>query len=298
MDTLPVLFDTDIGSDIDDAVALAYLLRQPRCELLGVTTVTGEPDKRAALANAIAQAAGRGDVPIHVGLAAPLLVTSLQPQAAQAEVLTARPHRAFGPHPTAVDFLRETIRARPGEITLLATGPFTNLAVLFALDPEIPSLLRQLVVMGGVYYTRGYDGTNAEWNIRNDPHAAAVVFRAPVPRLVAVGLDVTTQCRMPSEDVRTRFTQAGPPLDLVLQMAEVWFRHTPQITFHDPLAAALIFEPSLCELERQRIEVEMVSPRGMGQTYFDNGVPQKPHEIATRVEADAFFGHYFTTIGG
>ncbi len=298
MDTLPLIFDTDIGSDIDDAVALAYLLRQPRCELLGITTVTGEPDKRAALASAIVQLAGRGDVPIHAGLAAPLLAAPLQPQAAQAEVLAARAHRAFGPRPTAVDFLRETIRARPGEITLLATGPFTNLAVLFALDPELPTLLHQLVVMGGVYYTRGYDGTNAEWNIRNDPHAAAIVFNAPVPRLVAVGLDVTMQCRMPSEEVRQRFTQAGPPLDLVLEMAEVWFRHTSQITFHDPLAAALIFEPSLCTLERQRVEVELISPRGQGQTFFDSDTPQKPHEIATHVDADAFFAHYFATVGG
>ena len=298
MDTIPLLFDTDIGSDIDDAVALAYLLRQPRCELLGITTVTGQPDKRASLADAIVQASGRGDVPIHVGLAAPLLIPPLQPQAAQAEVLTGRTHRAFGPQPTAIDFLRQTIRARPGEITLLATGPFTNLAVLFALDPELPSLLKQLVVMGGVYYTRGYDGSNAEWNIRNDPHAAAIVFHAPVPKLVAVGLDVTMQCRMPSGEVRERFTQAGPPLDLVLEMAEVWFRHTPQITFHDPLAAALIFEPSLCQLEPQRIEVELISPRGQGQTYFDNDAPHKPHEIAMRVEADAFFEHYFATVGG
>lgn len=298
MDTIPLLFDTDIGSDIDDAVALAYLLREPRCELLGITMVTGEPDKRAGLADAIVQASERDDVPVHVGLAAPLLIAPLQPQAAQAEVLTDRAHRAFGPRPTATDFLRETIRARPGEITLLATGPLTNLAVLFALDPEIPTLLGQLVVMGGVYYTRGYDRTNAEWNIRNDPHAAAIVFNAPVPRLVAVGLDVTMQCRMPSDEVRERFTQAGPPLDLVLEMAEVWFRHTPQITFHDPLAAALIFEPALCTLERQRIEVETFSPRGLGQTYFDNDAPRKPHEIATRVDADAFFGHYFATVGG
>ena len=74
MQTIPVLLDTDIGSDIDDAVALAYLLKQPRCDLLGVTTVTGEPTKRAMLADAICQAAGRTDIPIHVGTEAPLLV--------------------------------------------------------------------------------------------------------------------------------------------------------------------------------------------------------------------------------
>ena len=150
--------------------------------------------------------------------------------------------------------------------------------------------------MGGVFYGRGYDHTGAEWNIRNDPHAASIVFNAPIPRVVAVGLDVTTQCRLPSDTVRERFTQIGPPLDLVLEMAEVWFRHTGQITFHDPLAAALIFEPSLCELEAHRIEVELTSPRGLGQTYFHNDAPQKPHEIAARVDADAFFRHYFATV--
>ena len=297
MDTIPVLFDTDIGSDIDDAVALAYLLRQPRCELLGVTTVSGEPEKRAGITEAVLQAAGRQGIPVHVGLEAPLLVAPLQPHAAHAEVLAARPHRTFEKKPTAVDFLRETIRARPGEITLLATGPFTNLGVLFALDPEIPTLLKQLVVMGGVYFGRGYDHTHAEWNIRCDPHAAALVFNAAVPRLVAVGLDVTMQCQLPSDEVRTRFTEAGPPLDLVLEMAEVWFRHTGKITFHDPLAAALLFEPSLCKLERQRIEVELTSPRGLGQTYFREGAPEKPHEIATEVQADAFFKHYFDIVG-
>jgi purine nucleosidase len=297
METIPVLFDTDIGSDIDDAVALAYLLRQPRCELLGITTVSGEPDKRASIAEAVCLASGRGDVPVHVGLEHPLLTAPLQPHAAHAEVLAARTHKTFANRPTAVDFLRETIRARPGEITLLATGPFTNLGVLFALDPEIPTLLKQLVVMGGVYYGRGYDGTSAEWNIRNDPHAAALVFNAPVPRLVAVGLDVTMQCQMRSDEVRTRFTQAGPPLDLVLEMAEVWFRHTEIITFHDPLAAALIFEPSLCNLEWQHIEVELTSPRGLGQTYFQNDAPQKLHEIAVGVQAPAFFQHYFEMVG-
>ena len=223
--TIPVLLDTDIGSDIDDAVALAYLLHQPQCELLGITTVSGEPGKRAALAHALCVAGGQGDVPVHAGLGQPLLADPLQPHAPQARVLAPETFAEFS-RPTAIDFLRETIHARPGEVTLLAIGPLTNLAVLFALDPEVPALLKQIVLMGGLYYTRsvGHTGTTgAEWNMRCDPHAAAIVFRANVPRLLAVGLDVTEQCRMPAEKVREKFTQAGPPLDLVLDMAEVWF---------------------------------------------------------------------------
>ncbi len=293
--TIPVLFDTDIGSDIDDAVALAYLLRQPQCELLGITTVSGEPDRRAALARVLCVAAGQSDVPVHAGLAAPLLAAPLQPCAPQAKVLDPEAFTEFT-RPTAIDFLRGAIRARPGEITLLATGPLTNLAVLFALDPEVPTLLKQIVLMGGLYHTRsvGHTGaTGAEWNMRCDPHAAAIVFSANVPRLLAVGLDVTEQCRMPAEEVRKRFTEAGSPLDIVLVMAEVWFRGKSEMTFHDPLAAALIFTPELCRAERQRIEVDTSLLRTQGQTFFNPNATEKPHEIAVSVDAPAFFQHYF-----
>lgn len=295
--TIPVLLDTDIGSDIDDAVALAYLLRQPLCDLLGVTTVSGEPQKRAALARAICGAAGREDVPIHAGLASPLIAAPLQPHAPQAKILDPETFAEFT-RPTAIDFLRATIRSRPGEIMLLAIGPLTNLAVLFALDPEVPTLLKQLVLMGGLFYGRsvGHTGaTGAEWNMRCDPHAAAIVFNAPVPRLRAVGLDVTEECRMPSEEVRQKLTQAGSLFDVVLDMAEVWFRQKSELTFHDPLAAALIFAPELCQTERQRIEVDTDHSRTRGQTFFDPNSAEKPHEIAVNADAPAFFRHYFGT---
>src|SRR5947209_1296587 len=152
--TIPVILDTDIGSDIDDAVALAYLLREPRCELLGITTVTGEPLKRAMLADAVCRAAGRDDVPIFSGTADPFLVEQKQKEAPQAAVLSRWSHREeFAPN-AAVSFLRETIHARPGEITLLAVGPMTSLGILFAIDPEVPRLLKRLVLMCGVFTTR------------------------------------------------------------------------------------------------------------------------------------------------
>src|SRR5688500_2376548 len=92
-DTVPLLFDTDIGSDIDDALALAYLLREPRCELLGITTVTGEPEERARMADAVCRAAGRVDVPIHAGAGVPFLVPQKQPEAPQKRALAQWPHR-------------------------------------------------------------------------------------------------------------------------------------------------------------------------------------------------------------
>ena len=158
---IPVLLDTDIGNDLDDAVALAYLLKQPRCELVGVTTVTGEPDQRAALAQVICEAAGRSDIPIHAGIGGTLLHGIGQPKVPQYEAIVGKPHKKEWPANTAVDFMRRTIRSRPGEITLLSIGPFANLAVLFELDPEIPDLCREIVSMAGMFYSRE---TWAEWN--------------------------------------------------------------------------------------------------------------------------------------
>ena len=291
---IAVLFDTDIGSDIDDAVALAYLLTQPRCELLGVTTVTGEPTIRAQLADAVCQSFGRKEVPIHSGAAKPILVPQQQPEAPQKAVLSRYTHReGFAPN-VAVDFLRQTIRSRPGEITLLSVGPLTNVGLLFALDPEIPKLLKQYVMMGGVYQSHlGHYGL-AEWNAKGDPHATAVAFAANAPGTLCIGLDVTTQCKLPAEECRRRFSQG--PLKIIGEMAEVWFSHSSQITFHDPLAAACVFKPDLCTFEPGLVEVELQSDRLRGMTHFNRRADHKPHQVAVSVKSDAFFGHYFETV--
>ena len=166
---MKLLLDTDIGSDIDDAICLAYLLAEPRCELLGITTVSGEPEKRAMLASAICKAAGR-EVPIFPGAPRPLLVPPRQAVAQQATALARWPHEKHFPDGHAVGFLRETIRRHPGEVTLLAIGPMTNVALLFALDPEIPRLLKALYMMIGSF-TQGsvFPGMRQEWNASTIP---------------------------------------------------------------------------------------------------------------------------------
>ncbi len=243
--TIPILLDTDIGSDIDDAVCLAYLLRQPRCELLGITTVTGEARKRAMLADAIGRAAGGKEIRIHAGAEQPFLISQQQPQAPQSEILRDFPHRDdFAPN-TAVEFLRQTIRRRPGEITLLTIGPLTNIGLLFATDPEIPAMLKSLVLMSGIFLNGGPGAR--EWNTMGDPHASAIVYRAPVAPHLSIGLDVTLRCRMDAQECGRRLH--GGPLDVVAKMAEVWFRGVEQITFHDPLAATVIFQPDLCRYQ-------------------------------------------------
>jgi purine nucleosidase len=137
---IKILLDTDIGSDIDDAICLAYLLAQPECELLGITTVSGEAEKRAMLASALCKIAQK-QIPIYPGAEEPLLVPQGQIKAPQAKALEKWEHDTRFSHGHAVDFLRQTIHSYPGQVTLLTIGPLTNIALLFRLDPDIPYLL-------------------------------------------------------------------------------------------------------------------------------------------------------------
>ena len=282
-----MLLDTDIGSDIDDAVALAYLLRQPACELLGVTTVTGDVQKRAALAEVICRAADRPHIPIHCGKRDVLIDGPGQPGVPQYEAIAHIPHKLDRPENTAVEFLRDTIRRRPHEITLLTIGPLSNVAVLFALDPEVPRLLKAVVSMCGVFY----QGSRREWNALVDPAATAIMYGASEVDHVSVGLDVTEKCRLAASEVRRRFV--GQPLGTVALLAETWFKSAGEVTFHDPLAATLVFHPGLCSFESGRVDVAyQKNGENSGHTSLITGPGHD--RVANEVDADAFFREYFS----
>lgn len=286
---IKVILDTDIGSDIDDAVCLAYLLAQSDCDLLGVTTVSGQPVERAKMVSAICRVAGR-DIPIYPGTADPFLVAPKQPVAQQAAKLDRWPHATEFPSHEAIEFLRRTIRQNPREVTLLTIGPLTNIALLFAIDPEIPGLLKELVMMCGVFsdhHTRG--NTRREWNAMLDPHATAMVYRAQPPVHRSLGLDVTTQVVMDREAVRARFDT--PLLRPVLDFAEVWFEQRDHITFHDPLAAVSIFDPQVVGYQQGTVSVDVSDTDMAGRTLWEQG--DGYHEVALTVDADRFFTSYF-----
>jgi purine nucleosidase len=284
---MKVILDTDIGNDIDDAVALAYLLARSDCDLLGITTVTADPVARARLASVLCRAAGR-DVPIRPGAADPLTRPPVQEPPPQAAVLARWPHDAQFPAGGAVDFLRETVRAHPGEVTLLTIGPLTNAALLFETDPEIPTLLGGLVMMGGAFAT---EPREAEWNLHNDPDAAARVYATPVGVHRSVGLDVTTRVRMDADAFLARCDT--PLLRPVADMAGSWFAGRDTVTFHDPLAAAVLFEPGLCDFARGTVAID----RAGGAAAFAPD-PAGRHEVAVGVRPDAVLDHYFAVVTG
>ena len=288
--SVKVILDTDIGSDIDDAVCLAYLLAQPECELLGITTVTGEADKRAMLASALCKVAGK-DIPIFPGCEEPLLVPQWQKQAPQAEALGKWEHDEEFPQGQAIEFLRRTIHEHPGEVVLLTIGPLTNIGLLFRIDGEIPSLLKGLVMMCGVFTNRVAGVGPREWNALGDAHATAIVYGATTRVHRSIGLDVTSRVSMGAEEVRERFrSELHRP---VLDFAEVWLRDRDRIVFHDPLAAATIFDDQVCVFEKGTVEVELTSERLKGMTHWKPGGAER-HEVALEVDSERFFEHYFS----
>jgi purine nucleosidase len=170
-----------------------------------------------------------------------------------------------------------------------------NIGALFASDPEIPSLLRALVVMCGCFFEpRPY---SHEWNARLDPTATAIVYGAHVPEHRSVGLDVTMQCKMSAPDAIRRFRELGGALSVVAAMADT--RPRPpgsEMIFHDPLTGVSVFEPTLCAWESGDVSVELLSRAVAGMTHFEPNAEGR-HRAARRVDPERFFARYFSVFG-
>ena len=251
------ILDTDIGDDIDDAFALALVLRSPEVELLGITTTFADTGLRARLTDRYLTAVHRNDIPVAAGRQTPHSNVFTQAAYARQE-----PDHA---HPEAVTFLLDQIRAHPGQITLIAIGPLVNVQDAIARDPATFKKLKRVVMMGGSVY-RGY-GTDAsgkprppepEWNIARDPEGAQALLASGVP-VFMMPLDST---QIPLEQAqRERIFAFGSPLtDQLTLLYHQWVantdNHTPTPTLFDPVAAAYAIRPDLCPMKPMRLEVD------------------------------------------
>jgi inosine-uridine nucleoside N-ribohydrolase len=288
---IKLLLDTDIGTDIDDAVCLAWLLANPECDLLGITTVTGEPEKRAMMASALCRLAGK-KIPVYPGAADPLLIPQLQVKAKQAKALKNYPHQEDFPRGEAIEFLRKTIRKHPGEIILLTIAPLTNIGLLFSVDPEIPSLLKGMVSMCGNFLRNRSGLPEKEWNAMGDYHASSIVYNAKLKMHRSVGLDVTSQVIMSPAEFKERFS-SHKLLRPVLDFSKEFFKEWNVVTFHDPLAAVSVFDKSVCSFENGQVEIESEEKDKQGLT---NWTPAEKgrHRIAVKVDPQRFFDKYFS----
>ncbi|KAK8112109.1 uncharacterized protein PG998_008566 [Apiospora kogelbergensis] len=267
-DRIKVIVDTDIGTDPDDGLALAYLALHPRCNLLGVTIVTGDVQQRAAVAAVLLRACGpeAAKIPIYCGRRNPLLEGNGQPNCQQYQYIQKKGDVLNRPENTAVDFIRKSIHENLNEVVLLTIGPLSNLGLLFALDPEIASACRGLVSMGGKFLPAGEP--HLEWNIAVDRTAAGMVVNTRRPSHRFVGLDVTRKVAWTKDEYLAFQDEVEGPLKPVLyKLSKWWMSIKDFMTFHDPLAAAVIFEPQLCTWVAGHVKID---PRNAKVTFTES----------------------------
>lgn len=241
-----IIFDTDIGTDIDDAYALALILGSPELELMGVTIANNDTAARARLALKMLHLAGRDDVPVALGRATDTGGGVNQGPWAQ-------DHDATAPiAQSAAEFIVEQVNAAPGEITIVPVGPFTNLADALALDPDLGSKVESLVIMGGcVGWPEGATPEiKPEYNIKTDIPASQAMLSCGA-RMIMVPLDATYRVKLEEEN-RRRILGAGLPLtDALAAMLSLWPGQTPVL--HDPLAVGMAIDETLCGVADLRV---------------------------------------------
>ena len=279
---IPILLDTDIGTDIDDAFALALIVRSPDLELLGVTTVSGDTHARARLAAKLLWEAGVRSVPVVAGEPGrPLPIE----QTRWANGFRS-PQLRSG---SAVDFLDSTLRRRVGKTTIVAIGPLTNIAALLQKDPAIAKKISQVVLMGGaVHHGYGDDPTPvAEYNIAADPAAAQKVFGSGV-HILMVPLDVTAMLQLRGPGRHRVFTALTPMTDALAVLYNLWNQRTP--TLFDPMAVAMVIDPSLCQTKPLDVQVDANG--------FTHVIDDKPPNATVALQTDPkkFFQFYLSRV--
>ncbi len=278
-----VIIDADPG--IDDSVAILFALHSPALEVLGITTVFGNADIEQATRNALTlvELAGRR-LPVARGASKPWIGDPSPPpdfvHGADGLGNVETPLPATGPiDMSAAQFIVETVRAHPGEVTLLAIGRLTNLAAALAIEPRLPALVREVIVMGGAASVRGNVSPVAEANVHGDPHAADIVFTTRWP-ITMVGLDVTTQVRLQDsvlERIGAANQQAGGFIYEITRFYRGFYDSiglTGGFYVHDPSAVAFLIDREIFSTEKARVRVA-TDGIAAGQTIVVAGTPSE-----------------------
>jgi purine nucleosidase len=300
-----IILDCDPG--VDDAMAIAYAVGSPDLDLLGVTTVAGNVSLAKTTGNAlrVLEFLGAAAAPVTAGSALPLLRPSLTAEHVHGEdgLRGARlPTATAGPQPGhATDFIIDTVLAAPGEVTLVAVGPLTNIALALRREPALAGSVRDFVIMGGSS-GRGNVTPAAEFNIAVDPEAAAIVFSAGWT-VTMVGLDVTLQATA-SADVTARLGALGRlGSELLLPCVRSYADGDRVVTLpgpdpestdpavHDVCAVAYVARPDLLRCQPARVEVETTGQWTSGMTVTDFRAPAAGCNalVATAIDVPAFW---------
>ena len=331
-----IIMDVDTG--VDDALALLYLLASPEAEILAITCTAGNVTAQHVARNnlALLELCGASHIEVALGSEVPLV------QPLETSEVTHGPQGmgyAELPVPStplssrhATEVWADIARSRPGEVIGLVTGPLTNLALALRIEPELPLLLKRLVIMGGSFNHMGNTTPTSEWNIAVDPDAAKIVFDAfsvlpPERRPIVCGLDITEQIEMLPEDIARIAEIAGStPAELLLPeqprgtrsvASNDIVRHLSDAVrfyvenqrdngegylayMHDPFAAALAIQPELAEYRSATVDVELSGTLTRGTTVADyRGMWGREHnaEIATSTQPRVFLDQLVERVG-
>jgi inosine-uridine nucleoside N-ribohydrolase len=300
MTPTPIILDCDPGHD--DAIAILLALASPEIELVGITTVSGNQtlDKTTANALRILEFVGRTEIPVYAGADRPFVRERDVAAHVHGESgldgpdLPAPSEQAKGGH--AVDYLAAEIRGREGRITLVPTGPLTNVGLLFSLQPEVRP--ERIVLMGGSI-GEGNRTPAAEFNIWADPEAAERVFAEGLDTTM-IGLDVTHRALI--KDVHTeQMRRAGRVGGMVAQLMDFYARfhrsRYPDLDgspMHDPVCIAHLIDPTLIEVRAAHIEVDCSTGPSRGRTNVDwrdrEHVGPPNAKVGLSIDGDRFAG--------
>ena len=244
MEKAQVWLDTDIGGDIDDALALALILKSPEIELLGITTSFNYAEKKARIAKKMLMLAGRDDIPVYAGEDRPLGSSRelISPCQYDEDELGDIEVEGDGVRKTA-----EFILARKEKTILLCIGSLTHAALLLMNHPEIREKLEMILMMGG-----NYKDNTVESNMHEDPLAAKYVFSSGV-KLVAVGTEVTDRCKLTKEETDVLRTSPDPVNRYIDRLMDRWGNYLP--TLHDPLAVMYLLKPEVIKMRNEEVKV-------------------------------------------
>jgi inosine-uridine nucleoside N-ribohydrolase len=283
-----VIIDTDPG--VDDAAAILFALSSPELSVEALTTVFGNVDLEKTTRNAlkILEVVGRPDIPVYRGAARPLMrepryAATVHGQDGLGEVGLPPPTLTATPGRAGEEIVRRIMDA-PGEITLMALGPPTNVAIATLLEPRIAENVRELIYMGGAVFHMGNASPVASANNLNDPEATAIMYQAGFP-LVQVGLDVCQHCYVTEEQLEQLRAAGGPKAEFLLAICRYHMQayqgswnaaagHTQYgqgswVHFNDVPCTAYAIAPELFETVESFVGIETRSAFADGQTVMD-----------------------------
>ncbi|MGG1905335.1 nucleoside hydrolase [Enterobacter ludwigii] len=272
-----IIIDCDPG--VDDAIAILLALATPDLKVMGITTISGNLDLNTVLSNAkdILALASRSDIPLARGCDRPLMSkSSIKTNVHGDDGLAGIGlKKSIAPDykEHAIDLIINTVMSNPGEITLCAIGPLTNIAMALIKEPEIITHVKDIVVMGGAAFCPGNITPSAEFNFYVDPHAAHIVFDT-ARHITMVGLDVTHKVDI-RDGLYEQLSGGGEISKLVAEMSIRYAHNDPFL--HDPCAIAYLIEPDIFSSVNAYVDIEFESKklRGLSQATIVNDAYSK-----------------------